>query len=101
MRLAFDGVDYYIVFRDEDDQWSEPINMGEAINADNPRGWSPYVSPDGRFFFFMATRTTEIEQADWDYQRLQKLYNSPNNGNADIYWVSSTIISTLKEKHLN
>lgn len=96
MEDAFDGVDYYIVYRDENDQWSEPVNMGEAINADNPGGWSPYVSPDGKFFFFMATRTTEIEQAEWNYEKLVKLYNNPNNGNADIYWISSQFISKLK-----
>lgn len=101
MEDAFDGVDYYIVYRDKNDQWSEPVNMGEAINADNPGGWSPYVSPDGKFFFFMATRTTEIEQPDWNYEKLVNLYNSPNNGNADIYWISSQLISKLKEKLLN
>ncbi len=96
MEDAFDGVDYYIVFREKNDQWSEPVNMGKAINADNPGGWSPYVSPDGKFFFFMATRTMEIEQDEWNYQKLKNLYNSPNNGNADIYWVSSQFISKLK-----
>lgn len=101
MEDAFDGVDYYIVFRDEKDQWSEPVNLGAAVNADNPGGWSPYVSPDGRFFFFMATRTTEIERADWDYETLVTLYNSPNNGNADIYWTSTRFITTLKENQLN
>jgi hypothetical protein len=96
MEDAFDGVDYYIVFRDEQDNWSEPVNMGAAVNDDNPGGWSPYVSPDGENFFFMATRTLEIEEADWNYNKLVDLYNNPNNGKADIYWVSSDFISTLK-----
>lgn len=94
---AYDGVDYYIVFRDSEDRWSEPINMGSKINQDNARGWSPYVSPDGRFFFFMATRTNEIEQADWNYESLKKLYHSSGNGNADIYWVDAGFIKILKE----
>jgi hypothetical protein len=98
MSDAFDGVDYYIVFRNSEDQWSEPLNMGEKINLDNARGWSPYVSPDGRFFFFMATRTQEIEEADWNYSRLKELYTSSGNGNADIYWVDAGIIKELKEK---
>ncbi len=97
MEDAYDGVDYYIVFRDENDRWSDPVNMGEAINADNPGGWSPYVSPDGKYFFFMATRTMEIEEADWNYNKLVDIYNNPNNGKADIYWVSSEFISELKE----
>ncbi len=95
---AFDAVDYYIVFRDKNDHWSEPVNMGKQVNDDNARGWSPYVSPDGRYFFFMATRTNEIEQTDWNYNNLKILHESPGNGNADIYWVDAGFIQTLKEK---
>lgn len=98
MADAYDGVDYYLVFRDKDDQWSEPVNMGKHINHDNPGGWSPYVSPDGKYFFFMAKRTKEIEEADWNYQNLKSLYNSPGNGNADIYWVDAGFIEKLKGK---
>ena len=95
---AYDGVDYYIVFRDENDCWSAPVNMGEQVNGDNARGWSPYVSPDQKAFFFMATRTNEIEEAEWSYENLKKLYDSPGNGNADIYWVNAGFFRILKEK---
>ena len=98
MEDAFDGVDYYIVFRNSGDQWSDPINMGPMINSDNARGWSPYVSPDNNVFFFMATRTKEIEQDDWNYQNLRKLYQSSNNGNADIYWMDAGFIGQLRNK---
>jgi hypothetical protein len=95
---AYDGVDYYIVFRDENDHWSEPVNMGPLVNQDNARGYSPYVSPDGKQFFFMATRTTDVEEADWNYENLKKLYHSPGNGNADIYWVDAGFIQDLRQK---
>ena len=95
---AFDGVDYYIVFRDQEDNWSEPVNLGAMVNRDNPRGWSPYVSPDKKAFFFMATRSTEIEAADWNYETLKNLHTSPGNGNADIYWVDVGFIEVLREK---
>jgi hypothetical protein len=97
---AYDGVDYYLVFRNKEDQWSEPVNMGKHINLDNARGWSPYVSPDGNYFFFMATRTREMEEADWNFEKLKELYNSPGNGNADIYWVDAGFVKTLKQKAL-
>jgi len=100
MADAYDGVDYYIVFRDENDRWSEPVNMGALVNMDNARGWSPYVSPDQKAFFFMATRTNEIEEANWSYENLKNLYNSPENGNADIYWVDAGFFRILKEKAL-
>lgn len=97
MADAYDGVDYYIVFRDPADRWSEPVNMGPLVNKDNARGWSPYVSPDGRLFFFMATRTREIERGSWSYDNLVKMHHSPNNGNADIYWMDAGFIQKLKE----
>ena len=94
---SYDGVDYYIVFRNEEDQWSEPVNMGPEINQDNARGWSPYVSPDGTAFFFMATRTREVEASQWNYAKLKELYSSPGNGNADIYWVDAGLIHQLRK----
>jgi hypothetical protein len=95
---AYDGVDYYIVFRDKEDKWSEPINMGAEVNQDNARGWSPYVSPGGEALFFMATRTNEVEEADWNYENLKVLNDSPGNGNADIYWVNAGFFHILKDK---
>jgi len=100
MEESFDGVDYYIVFRDMNDHWSEPFNMGKHVNFDNARGWSPYVSPDGKYFFFMATRTNEIDQVDWNYKNLKVLNESPGNGNADVYWVDAEFIRRLKENAL-
>jgi Tol biopolymer transport system component len=97
MEDAYDGVDYYLVFRDGEEKWSEPVNMGAQINQENARGWSPYVSPDGKYFFFMATRTQEIEEANWNYQNLKILNNSPGNGNAGIYWTDAGLIRKLKE----
>lgn len=93
---AYDGVDYYIVFRNQEDNWSEPVNMGALVNQDNARGWSPYVSPDQTIFFFMATRTREIEPPDWNYQTLKSLYNSSGNGNADIYWMDAGFIEKFR-----
>jgi hypothetical protein len=98
MEDTYDGVDYYIVFRNNQDQWSEPLNMGPKINLDNARGWSPYVSPDGKVLFFMATRTEEINQEEWIYETLRKLHESPNNGNADIYWMDAGFIGQLRKK---
>ncbi len=98
MEDSYDGVDYYIAFRDQDDHWSEPMNMGKEINQDNARGWSPYVSPDGQFFFFMATRPLEIEPSDWNYQKLKALHDSPGNGSADIYWMDASVVGELRKR---
>ena len=98
MEDAFDGVDYYIVFRDQDDRWSEPVNMGPLVNRDNEGGWSPYVSPDGKYFFFMSSRKRELAREEWNYRMLEDLYNHPGNGNADTYWMDAGFFRILKDK---
>ena len=97
MEDAFDGVDYYIVFRNARDHWSKPVNLGKAVNDNNARGWSPYVSPDGKAFFFMAVRPGELDPSQWNYETLQKYQQGPENGNSDIYWMDASFIEDLKK----
>jgi len=95
---SFGGTDYYIVFRNPDDTWSEPVNMGPEINTASNQEWSPYVSPDGKYFFFMSARPlpTEQQPEQLSHEFLEKIHQQPRNGNADIYWVSSALIDSLK-----
>jgi hypothetical protein len=93
------GSDYYVVFRSLDDTWSEPVNMGETINTDGGGEWSPYVSPDGKYFFFMSSRTTEQlsgSLAGGTISELLTLQAEPQNGASDIYWVDAAIIESLR-----
>ena len=99
--LREDGLgrdDYFIVFRDEDDNWSTPVNMGDRVNT--PRGgeFSPYVSPDGRYFFFMAVRPLPAENfpAALTAEFLRGLHSGPQNGSVDIYWVDGGFIEELR-----
>jgi len=62
-----------ISFKKEDGSWTRKVNM-EKILKRNIVGGCPYVSPDGKYFFY--TR------------------------NGDIYWVSAKIIEELKPKEL-
>lgn len=95
---SYDGADYYICFRDENDRWSEPINLGADINRNNPRGWSPYISPDRKYFFFMSNRSEEIPASELSFDRLMNAHNSPGNGNSDIYWMKADFIQKLKKQ---
>ena len=67
--------DLYISFRLDDDQWSEPMNMGATINTTSQERF-PGVSPDGKYLFF--TR-----------------YLKPPHYH-DLYWVKTDIIDKLK-----
>lgn len=91
--------DYFICFRSEDDTWSGPINLGEKINSPHGYEYSPYVSPDGKYFFFSAQRTKTPEEyfgEDVTYDEILSAYNNPENGNIDIYWVDAGFIERLR-----
>jgi len=72
---GFGDVDLYISFKDETDNWSYPLNMGDKINS-SLRERFPVVSPDGKYLFFM--RHTETQ---------------------DFFWVSTQIIIDLKKQY--
>jgi len=92
------GTDYYVVFRSPDDRWSVPVNMGSVVNTELAGEFSPYVSPDGRYFFFMSTRPGARDRIPdtltWDYIQGYRLM--PEIGNAGIYWVDASFIQELR-----
>ncbi|MCP3930088.1 MAG: hypothetical protein GY705_13420 [Bacteroidetes bacterium] len=96
---TYGATDYYIVFRDENDIWSEPVNMGEKINTEGGREYSPYVSPDGKYFFFMSTRSeVELNESNKNsaFKYFQEALSKPKNGNSDIYWIDAGFIEGLR-----
>ncbi|WP_282089339.1 hypothetical protein [Aquimarina algiphila] len=62
--------DLYISFKNNDGTWTESKNMGASINT-NGHELCPFVSRDGKYFFYTS--------------------------NKDIYWVDAKIIYSLKE----
>ena len=101
METTLGGVDYYIVFRNEDDTWQEPVNMGAQINSDNAREWSPYISPDNKYLFFMSSRSAIADKSTTkpNFQMLLDAHSKPGNGNSDIYWISTKVIEKLKKRN--
>lgn len=93
------GTDYYVVFHNPDDTWTEPINLGPRINTEGDNEYSPYVSPDGKYFFFMSSRarpTRELFLGPLTYRDLLRAWGEPGNGSADIYWVDASFITALR-----
>jgi hypothetical protein len=92
------STDYYIVFRNSDDTWSDPINLGNTINTEGGLEYAPYVSPDGRYFFFMTTRSRAAELAGpkLTAEGLHELHNSPETGLPGIWWVEASFIDALR-----
>lgn len=93
------GVDYYVVFRSDDDTWFEPVNMGPAINQPEGREWSASLSPDGEYLFFMSSRAygeTDIPLTSKSITDLVGLSTQPGWGSSDIWWVSAEVIEQLR-----
>lgn len=92
---------YYLFFRDEADNWSEGISFGPEINMKGSNAISASLSPDGKYLFFSARKTSENMQellAKNTLGSLIEFLNSPRNGNYDIYWVSGGVIDALRPK---
>jgi hypothetical protein len=98
MADTYGATDYYIVFRDENDQWSNPINMGSKINSDNGQEWSASISPDSKYLFFMSARIPKnINLPEkMSEKSFNLLHNTYQNGNSDIYWISTEVLKELK-----
>lgn len=94
---SYGATDYYISFRDSLDNWSQPMNMGPRVNTSSPGEWSASVSTDGKYLFLMSDRMGRPSLSKLNTDALQSFHNSPQNGNSDIYWISSRVIEGLRK----
>lgn len=69
--------DLYISFRNSDLSWTKAVDMGGDINTEF-NDLDPYVSPDGKYLFFLSNRA----------------------GKYKIYWMDAKIIDELKPEKL-
>ena len=94
------STDYYITFRSEDDKWSELVNMGEPVNTESGLEYSPYISPDGKYFFFMSSRKKPAQDTDilpLTRMHMMEMHNSPGYGNPAVWWMEAAFIDSLAE----
>jgi hypothetical protein len=73
---SYTGLDLWISFRNADESWTNPQNLGSTINSGGDAILCPTVTPDGKYMFFT------------------KLVFSSNTGT--VYWVSTDFINSLK-----
>jgi len=93
--------DLYISFKGKDNEWLEPVNMGDKINSPF-HDVAPCVSSDGQYMFFSSFRPKPrpAENKRLTFMEVKELLDGPGNGRGDIYWVSAKIIDDLKAKEL-
>jgi len=91
---------YYVTFRDENDNLGDFKNLGYLIN--NARtSITPSVSADGKYFFFQA-KSPEVYFDSLDrrlnFDEFQKhVISFPVNNGRDIYWVETGYIDMVKK----
>jgi len=90
-------VDYWISFRNADDTWRGPVNLGPRVNGKGREGWSPYVSPDGRWFFFMSAATTTPSEP-LTRERLSAIHEAPGNGLGHVWILDAAFLDDLAEE---
>jgi hypothetical protein len=96
---SFGKSDYYISFRDEDDTWSQPVNLGPGINTPGDE-YSPHITPGGKYLFF-ASNGNPLQITDpsvligpgiQPYASSAGSFHGPGiplNGSTDIYWIET------------
>lgn len=93
---GFGNTDLYVSFKQKDDSWGEPINLGPEINSPENE-LEPRLSPDGKYLFFTSFRKHDPSVFKVkSYKELMELYRSPQNGYGTLYWVDAKIIEALK-----
>ena len=95
---GYGHTDLYVSFRQTDDSWGEPINLGAEINSPENE-LEPRLSPDGKYLFFTSFRkhAPSVFRGK-PYEALLELYGSPQNGYGTLYWVDAKTIEELRPK---
>ncbi len=76
--------DLYISFREADDSWTVPLNLGPQINTTNTEK-GPSVSPDGRYLFFSRSEPDRTGDIYWvDIHAVPGFEEDPNEISDDI-----------------
>lgn len=97
----FGSNDLYISFYDENNSWTQAVNMGTIINTSSTERRT-FITYDGKYIFFVSNR---VENPTLNNQSMTKSQvwnhlNRPSNGSEDFYWVDAKVIEDLKPEHL-
>ena len=74
--LKYGYSDLFISFRDKDNTWCKPQNLGKMINDPNEVRWGPYVSPDNKYLFYSRTSKPDYSDACTYWIRIDAIVGS-------------------------
>ena len=89
---GYGNSDLYISFKENDNKWSDPVNMGKNVNSDQIDG-SPYITPDGKYLIFTSGRMDDgiKDKAISSYKNFKSVINSSDNGSLNFYIMNFNI----------
>jgi Tol biopolymer transport system component len=92
------GGDLYISQKDKNGQWLPAQNL-QSLNS-NRLDYCPYISPDGKYFYFTSEKRANQIVNDKSLN-INQLYNNllqGGNGYGDIYWVEIKNLGNIFKK---
>lgn len=93
------GVEYVAVFRNGDDTWSGPVNLGPAVNTAGSQEYAASLSPDGKVLFFMSGRKRDGGvRGPLTAARLSEMHDSAGFGTPSIWWIDAAFLESLRPK---
>jgi len=90
--------DYFVSFRDSEDNWTGPFNLGDRVNTRFGDEWSPYVSPDGKYFFFMRGQSNAVSllRSRVGDANAHLIVDSDVNRLGLIWWIDASVIEEVR-----
>ena len=95
---SYGSIDLYVTFRDEDDNWTPIVNLGDVINTERVES-AARISPDGKYIFL----TGLYIYPNWgneppSYSDIWNYFKEPGYGRADIYWISAGYLDRFRRE---
>jgi len=92
------AANYYVFFRTADDHWSAGVNLGAEVNFAGGAANAPYVTRDGKYFFFGSPMAKPLVFQDKAVTMgmFQEYFSGPQNGSSDIYWCDASFLEKLR-----
>ena len=90
------SIDLYITFRDENNNWTPVVNLGDAINTERVES-AARISSDGKYIFLTGLYIDH----NWGkeplgYADILNYFKEPGYGRADIYWISADYLDRFR-----
>lgn len=90
------GADLFISFKDANDNWQPSVRMDAPVNS-SAIDYCPFVSADGKYFFFTSARSAIDQSKAYDYEGLLEIIKGDANGLEHVYAVEFSSVARKRQ----